>query len=101
MYIKMYRYTIRDDQIETYLAIQRKAGKIHSKYRCKSFHLKCDEDTSVWIEIHHYQDKEHYLKAIAEVNAHDEIHQLYEEFLKVLVPESNMIEEDFTVIDIV
>jgi len=96
----MYRYMIQDDQTESFLAIQRMAEKIYANYGCKSVHMKSNDDVSVWVEIHHYQDKEHYLHATALVNSHVEIGQLYEKFLKVLIPDRPIIEEEFTVIEL-
>ncbi|WP_044339725.1 hypothetical protein [Rossellomorea aquimaris] len=99
MFVKVYEYHIQPEKIEEFFKVQEKAGEIYRKYlESHTLYLK-KQDGTKWMEINRYKDESEYKKSIELINEHEEIQHLFTDFQSLLVPGSEIVEEDFLQIE--
>ena len=95
MFVKVYRYHIRPDKEEAFLAMQERAGAVYKKHvHYRTVYLKSEDDPGLWLEIQWCRDKETYQRAMALINALPGIEQLWKEFQLLLDPEKTDIKDE-------
>lgn len=95
MFVKVYRYRIKQEKIEEFLDIQRRACQIYQKHvTYRAVHLQRHDDPSHWLEIHWYPDQATYHHSMDLINAEPEIERLWQEFQTVLDPKDTAIYEE-------
>jgi hydroxymethylpyrimidine pyrophosphatase-like HAD family hydrolase len=100
MFVKVYEYHIQPEKIEEFFKIQERAGEIYRKYlESHTIYLKKQDNETKWMEISRYKDESEYKKSIRLVNEHEEIQHLFSDFQSLLVPDSELVEEDFLQIE--
>ncbi|MCM2587993.1 hypothetical protein NDQ53_01590 [Rossellomorea marisflavi] len=97
MFVKMYQYHIQEDKIEEYFQIQEKASMVYSQYiEYHTMYFNSKTDSTRWVEITRYKDKNEYERSLKLINQQEEIQQLFKEFQSLLVTDKKeIIEEDF------
>ncbi|RBP03347.1 hypothetical protein [Rossellomorea aquimaris] len=100
MFVKVYEYHIQPEKIEEFFKIQERAGEIYRKYlESHTIYLKKQDNETKWMEISRYRNESEYKKSIRLINEHEEIQHLFSDFQSVLVPGSELVEEDFLQIE--
>ncbi|MGM0753994.1 MAG: hypothetical protein ACQET6_18960 [Bacillota bacterium] len=100
MFVKVYEYHIQPEKIEEFFKVQEKAGEIYRKYlESHTIYLKKQDYGTKWMEISRYKDESEYKKSIELINEHEEIQHLFTDFQSLLVPGSEIVEEDFLQIE--
>lgn len=94
MFIKIYKYHIKEDKEEAFLAIQEKVVSIYQAYiNCEVMFLKSLQDETMWLEISRYFSKDDYLNGVQKINENPAIQSLFKKFESCLVSEVSDIEE--------
>jgi hypothetical protein len=100
MFVKVYEYHIQPEKIEEFFKIQERAGEIYRKYlESHTIYLKKQDNETKWMEISRYKDESEYKKSIRLIDEHEEIQHLFSDFQSLLVPDSELVEEDFLQIE--
>lgn len=96
MFVKIYTYHVLPEKEQELMDVLTQSEEIYSKYITKqSFVLKSRDNSTKWMEIHRYQDKETYDESIEVINQHPEIKHLYSRFLELVDSMEELTEEDF------
>ena len=95
MFVKVYRYRIRPDKEEEFVAIQEAANRIYSRHiEFRSVHLRDRYDPTRWMEIQWCQDEDAYNRAMKRIDAEPEIGTLWERFQALLDPDDDRVQEE-------
>lgn len=96
MFVKVYTYHVLPEKEQEFKDVLNQAEENYSKYITKqSIVLKSHDNSTKWMEIHRYQDKEIYDESIELINQQPEIKQLYSRFLELVDSMEELTEEDF------
>lgn len=80
MFIKIYKYHIKEDKEEAFLAIQEKVVSIYQAYiNCEVMFLKSLEDETIWLEISRYFSEDDYLSGVQKINENRAIQSLFKD----------------------
>ena len=96
MYVRICRYRVLPQQMERYMAIQRRASEISKKHGIGvATYFQSAHDPYEWMEVYRYSSQAACRVTIGGLSQQPEIMALWEEFQQVLDPAYSMVVEEF------
>ncbi len=87
MFLKTFRYRIKQAKIGEYLAIRKQADAIYQRYAQQMpSYLQSASDSCQWLELYHYADEASYRASIEQIQSDEEMAKLWARFQVILDP---------------
>jgi hypothetical protein len=97
MFLRIFRYRVQAELRDRHLALQARASRLYQRYVTNPVgYFRRAADPSIWVELHHYVDREECQKVAIEVAADPELARLWKDFQETLDPSYPPTLEEFT-----
>lgn len=96
MYVKTFRYGVRPEKLDEFLAIQEKVIRFYARQLSeKAVYLQDARDPFTWLEIHWFPDEATCRASASRLQEDPALKRIWQQFSEVLDPLSPAVVEEF------